>query len=118
MKTKVLCLLVAMSLSGCLSLHGGVFTDSVAISGPNFSFVKSRVSGTATSTYFLGIGGLGTHGLVAEARRDLARLHPLGSGQAYANVSTDFDKTMILGVFVTHTCIITADIVQFLRPAT
>lgn len=111
---SVLTILLATFFSSCISTHVGNMSGSAALSEPNFSYEQQDISGEATSSYFLGIlGGFG-QSLVAEAKKDMLKKHPLQRNQALANVSVSYKTTYFLGyIVVTVKCIVTADIVEF-----
>ena len=54
MKNKLLPLMaIVLVLTGCMSLHTGIPTNSVQLNQGNFKYVKQNVSGYSTATYFL-----------------------------------------------------------------
>jgi hypothetical protein len=94
-------------------VHNGLLLSGGAtLQTNNFSYVASDVQGTASTRYVFGIGGLGKSALVAEAKKDLSKNHPLKSGQAYTNFIIDF-RGSYLPIVTGKRCTITADIVEF-----
>ncbi len=110
-------LLFLIMLNSCVTIHTGIPTTSGVLSGPNFKYVKTNVSGLSTSFYILGIGGNMHSGMIAEAKEDLMIKYPLGNNQALVNVIVDFKVSHIPGDFLIkeYTCLYTADIVEFIE---
>ena len=110
-------LLFLIMLNSCVTIHTGIPTTSGVLSGPNFKYVKTNVSGLSTSLYVLGIGGNMHSGMIAEAKEDLMIKYPLGNNQALVNVIVDFKVSHIPGDFLIkeYTCLYTADIVEFIE---
>ncbi len=88
-------------------------TGNASLSHPNFEYV-STVFGSSGTTKILGIGGLGSEGLIAEARENLMRNAGLRDGEALANVSVDVVRGYYLLV-LTEKVLITAHKVRFLN---
>lgn len=103
-------LAVLVLFSGC-AIHGGIMSDSVALSENNFKMMR-YVEGSSKTTKVFGIGGLAKNALVAEAKKNLMQNYPLQEGQALANVTVDF-KTSIVFFVVTTRATVTADVVEF-----
>lgn len=104
--------IISILLSSC-ALHNGYMLNSTSLSSANFSYVKENISGSATAYSFLGLGGgLFKESLVNDAKQKMISSHPLKDNQALANITINF-KTVISGVFMSKTCTITADVVQF-----
>ena len=101
----------ALSIQSC-AVHSGLITGGANLQTNNFSYVASNVQGTAKTKYIFGIGGLAKSALVAEAKKDLVKNHPLKSGQAYTNFILDF-RGLYLPIVTGKRCTITADIVEF-----
>lgn len=103
--------------NSCVTIHTGIPTTSGVLSGPNFKYVKTNVSGVSTSLYVLGIGGNLHSGMIAEAKEDLMTKYPLGNNQALVNVIVDFKVSHVPGDFLIkeYTCVYTADIVEFIE---
>ena len=113
MKKLLFLFISSIFLSSCISLHSGFPTSSVALSLPNFTYIKTNVLGQSSVTYFLGMGGY-NGALVNTAMIDLKKKHKLKDHQAYANLTVNFKKSIMLGgLFITSTCEINADIVEF-----
>ncbi|MBF9239269.1 hypothetical protein I2I05_17895 [Hymenobacter sp. BT683] len=102
---------IALSTQSC-AVHSGLITGGANLQTNNFSYVASNVQGTAKTKYIFGIGGLSKSALVAEAKKDLTKNHPLKSGQAYANFILDF-RGSYLPIVTGNRCTLTADIVEF-----
>jgi len=115
MKNKLLPLMaIVLVLTGCMSLHTGIPTNSVQLNQGNFKYVKQNVSGYSTATYFLGIGGNRRFAMIAEAKADLLEQFPLQKNQAFANVTVDFKTKSILGMLLNLVyCTYSADIIEF-----
>lgn len=97
-------------ISSC-AFHSGVMTGNAALSDANF-FTVGYAMGTSEITKVLGMGGVATDALVLEAKRNLYKNHPLTKGQALANVSVDFKRTIF--PFVSKLkVLISADIIDF-----
>jgi hypothetical protein len=112
---KVLGLLsVVVMMSSCVAFHGGSIQNSASLSQGNFDYVKKGVTGSATATYILGIGGNAKSKLADEARQDMLSKNPLNSNQALVNITQDVKNSFVLGLFYhTMTYSITADVVEF-----
>jgi len=102
---------VALTAQSC-AVHNGLITGGASLQTNNFSYVASNVQGVAKTKHIFGIGGLAKSALVAEAKKDLTKTHPLKSGQAYTNFILDFRSSFVLFVLGTR-CTVTADIVEF-----
>lgn len=101
-------------LSGCIATHYGNMAGSAALSSPNFVYTSRNLIGEAEATYVFGIGGVARHSLVAEAKKDMLKNHPLKANQALANLSVSHKTTGFLGIIVvTVRCTVSADIVEF-----
>ena len=117
--------LCSVLLSGCvasITTHQFMWQGSDALlSQRDFDYVKTGVTGKAYTEYEVyRSGGFVKDGLVADAKEDLRRQHPLGRNEAYANVSIDVLNTrtghMTNQGLVEHkirlTVVISADIVR------
>jgi hypothetical protein len=104
-------LAIFLLLTSSCATHLGMMTGSASLSSNNFKMIKIA-TGTASTTKFLGIGGLGKDALVSDAKKNLMQNNPLKEGQALANVTVDF-KTSFIILVVTEKCTVTADIVEF-----
>ena len=96
MKNLCLLLFTSIMISSCATLHSGYLTGVAPPIENNFKYV-GNVIGKAQATYFLGIGGLLTEGLVREAKNNLIANHPVNNGQILVNFTIDHKKTCILG---------------------
>lgn len=86
--------------------------NSVSLSEANFDYVYPSVSGTASTLYVLGMGGLSKTAIVEHAKQDLLRQRPLKSNEGLANITVNWKNTFYLIVSTTE-CTVTADIVRF-----
>ena len=102
---------IALGTQSC-AVYSGSITGGANLQTNNFTYVASDVQGTAKTTYILGIGGLAKSALVAEAKKDLSKNHPLKAGQAYTNFILDF-RNSALPIVTGYKCTVTADIVEF-----
>jgi len=102
---------VSFLLTSC-AFHQGIMENSASLGSANFSYIKQTVQGDASATYILGIGGLGKHTLVDEAKQRMVASSPLKNNQALANITVNFKTTYAI-VFVKVKCTVTADIVEF-----
>lgn len=108
-------LVIAISfflLTSC-AFHSGYVLNSASLSSANFKYVKQNVKGTSTASYILGFGGLAKETLVAEAKQKMVATSPLRANQALANISVNFKASYIYVFYITTTCTVTADIVEF-----
>lgn len=93
-KITIIAILGAMFLTSCAA-HNGLTSNSnnhsteVVLSKKNFKVLKS-VSGDASVTYVLGIGGLSKKALIAEARVKMLKQAELeGSAKAIINETVE-----------------------------
>lgn len=115
-------------LSGCTystTSHSFKFYGSTQESfGRDFFYVQYGVTGAATAAYTARGGGHVRDGLIADAKRNLIKAHPLGPNQSYVNMSIDVSKTEIGSIVqedrvvarVELTATISADVIQFGQP--
>lgn len=108
-------LVVSIFITGCAASHSGMLLNqtSVQLSQNNFSYVATNQSGESTVTYIFGIGGMAKKALLYEAVKDLRDKRKLEDGQAWVNQTENFKTTIKLGIVVTTTCTVTADVIQF-----
>ncbi|NEN25017.1 hypothetical protein G3O08_16065 [Cryomorpha ignava] len=97
-------------LSSC-AFHGGMMTGNASLSGGDFEIISIE-SGMAKTTHIFGIGGLDHQALVFEAKKNLYKSCPLKKGQALANVTVDFKRSLLIVVATTRVTV-TADLVQY-----
>lgn len=109
---KIIAVTLFIVFQSCTAIHGGYMTNSASLSTNNFQYVKYDAQGTATVTYFLGIGGNLKMALVNEAKKNLLENNPLSPNQTLVNTTVNW-KTTIIGVHVTTRCTVAADIVEF-----
>lgn len=115
-------------LSGCTystTSHSFKFYGSTQESfGRDFFYVQYGVTGAATAAYTSRGGGHVRDGLIADAKRNLIKAHPLGPNQSYVNMSIDVSKTELGSIVqedrvvarVELTATISADVIQFGQP--
>lgn len=115
-------------LSGCTystTSHSFKFYGSTQESfGRDFFYVQYGVTGAATAAYTTRGGGHVRDGLIADAKRNLIKAHPLGPNQSYVNMSIDVSKTELGSIIqedrivtrVELTATISADVIQFGQP--
>ena len=118
-KIKLLSIVViVLFLSSCAIPKGGFITSTTSLSSNNFKTVQ-HLEGHSQAIFIVGFGGaLGQKGLVANAKENLLKSNPDGrlkDGQALANVTIDFKTTYITFVYVTYSCTMTADVVEFTK---
>ena len=108
-------LAVSIYVTGCVASHSGVLLNqtTVQLSQNNFSYVATNQIGEATVTYIFGIGGMARKSLIYDAVKDLRTKRKLEDGQAWVNQTENFKTTIKLGIIVTTTCTVTADVIQF-----
>ena len=87
-------------------------TEGVALSQGNFSYVRS-VKAKATATYIFGIGGLSKTAKASYAIEKLKAENPLLANQAFTNFNVSVQRNCYVGIVMTSTTIVSADIVQF-----
>ena len=100
-------------LTSCMAIHSGYMTNSTALSQANFEYVSNNIQGSESVTYILGIGGMAKETLVDNAKKNMLQRNPLKANQALANLTLNIITTNQLGIIVTVTCTVTADIVEF-----
>ena len=105
--------LLIVCLASCAAVHSGYMNNSASLSQPNFTYVQRNVQGSSTATYFLGIGGLGKETLVNSAKMNMMDVALLKDNQALVNTTVNFKNSVYLGLLVTVTCTVTADVVEF-----
>ena len=99
-----------VSLSSC-GTHTGTMYNSTSLSQPNFKYVQKNIKGSATSVYFLGIGGF-SESIAAEAKQNMLSKVDLKPNQALANLTVNWKSGFYILLF-NKTCTVTADIVEF-----
>ena len=106
---------VAISFTGCLATHSGMLLNqtNVQLTQNNFSYVAQNQTGDASITYFLGFGGMSKKSLLFEAVEELKASRKLEAGQAWVNQTVTYKTAYQLGIIVTTTCVVTADVIQF-----
>ena len=124
--SATIALLLAIFLGSCTSFsktsHLFEFYGSTQESyGRDFFYVQYGVTGAATATYTSRGGGYVREGLIADAKKNLIKAHPLGPNQSYVNMSIDISKTesgpdsdTVSRIELTAT--ISADVIQFGQP--
>ncbi|HQB69584.1 MAG TPA: hypothetical protein P5564_04560 [Paludibacteraceae bacterium] len=108
-------------LTGCaganLSQHinNDVTQTSVVLSQDNYRII-GEVSGEATSTYILGIGGLSKKALTNNSRADMYAKAKLKDGQAIINVSTTVSVKVIAGpIYMKYIATTTGYVIEFTK---
>jgi hypothetical protein len=102
-------------LSGCISLSKGeIIQSNISNNKENFKIVKN-ISGTATATYILGIGGNLKNGLINDAKKNMYSSYVIKPNQNITNITTDIKKTyfFIPIIYMTETAIVSADVIEF-----
>ena len=124
--SATIALLLAIFLGSCTSFsktsHLFEFYGSTQESfGRDFFYVQYGVTGAATATYTSRGGGYVREGLIADAKKNLIKAHPLGPNQSYVNMSIDISRTesgpdseTVSRIELTAT--ISADVIQFGEP--
>ena len=122
-KAVVVGFFVGILLTGCsTTTHMFEFYGETHESdGRDFYYVDYSVTGSATAVYTWVGGGDIRDGLIADAKRNLMRSHPLGPNQSYVNMSIDISKTAYTAFFVFNgrielTATVSADVIQFGQP--
>jgi hypothetical protein len=96
-----------------MAFNSGGLNESAMLTKNNFKILGS-VKSESKTVIVLGFGGLRTKALISETKRKLYKSYSLKQGQAFANMSLDFNKKFWL-FGLTTTCTIDADVVQFLE---
>lgn len=100
-----------LSVSSC-AIHSGYMNNSASLSQANFNYIKTSISGTASTIQVLGIGGLQRYAIVEEAKKDMLKNNPLKPNQALANITVNWKSNILLVVMINE-CTVTADVVEF-----
>jgi hypothetical protein len=104
-----------LSFNSCLSINNGtILQNTQSSSKDNFTIVKT-ISGEATATYVLGIGGNNRNGLTKEAKEKMYSNHKLSSNQNITNITLDVQKQyfIIPILFNNETVIVSADVIEY-----
>ena len=108
-------------LTGCAGLNQAHYVNndvtqtSVVLSQNNYRIV-GETSGTSTSTYILGIGGLSKTALTSNSRADMYANARLKDGQAIINVSTTVSYKVIAGpIYMQRIATTTGYIIEFVK---
>lgn len=108
-------------LTGCAGtnqsqhVNNDVTQTSVVLSQNNYRIV-GETSGTSTSTYILGIGGLSKTALTSNSRADMYANARLKDGQAIINVSTTVSYKVIAGpIYMQRIATTTGYIIEFVK---
>lgn len=104
-------MLGAISLTSC-ALHSGYMNNSAALNQANFDYVERGLTGSASTTKVIGIGGLGKSAIVDEAKRDMLKNNSLKANQALANVTVNWKRSFLILV-EKNKCTVTADVIEF-----
>lgn len=108
---------IIFSLSSCIG-HSGLTRNlnshetNVVLSRPNYKVIK-YVQGESVAKYFLGIGGYGNKGMIAQARQNMLRNAGLiGKSRAVINETVEI-RTKQLLLYTEFRYIVSAYIVEF-----
>lgn len=106
-------ILLVISILGSCTIQKGVYTSNAEISKGNFKYVDIA-EGESKATYFLGIGGYRSDGLVREAKKSMYQNANLQPNQIIANVTVDFKTSYyFLFIWIKRKAFITGDIIEF-----
>jgi hypothetical protein len=108
MKGRILIISLVYVLYSC-GYHGGLMMSNAEFDED--SEIVNLAYGEARTIHVLGIGGLSTKTLVRDAKLDMYSVFPLKKGQAYSNLSVDFNSRFYLFWVVTYVTV-TADVVN------
>lgn len=126
--TSVISILFTLVFFGCTyskTTHQFSFYGSTQESyGRDFFYVAYGIKGSATATYYSRGGGHTKDGLIADAKSNLIKSHPLGPNQSYTNMSIDIQTTesgvtdgQVASISkISLTATISADIIEFGQP--
>lgn len=106
-------ILTLLLLGSCTATHFGFFSGSTDFN-PEHRYAGS-VSGVASTSYFLGLGGIGKQALAAEARANMLNKFPMRDGLRLTNFTTDIKTSYIL-CFIKRSLILTADMIDLTQP--
>jgi hypothetical protein len=112
---RLIILSITAIMANSCAFHSGMMTGNAEISS-NSEIIGFATGKSKTSLVF-GIGGLDSQTLVRDAKRDMYSKYPLKQGQAYANVTVDWQKAFYF-IVVVNTLTISADIVDLERKGT
>lgn len=105
-------IMLCFALFSSCAIHSGYLNNSASLSQGNFHYSKFSISGTASTTYVFGIGGLRKRAIVEEAKRDMLEKNPLKSNQVLANTTVNWKFAYFL-IISKLTCTVTGDVVEF-----
>lgn len=114
MKHNLFIVMILFSASACTIHNGSVGGGSGVITNDQYSGIRFGI-GSASTTQFLGIGGVDKEGLVLEAKRNLilnARLKP---GEVIGQTTVDLKRTIVFPI-ITRKLTISAEIIDFTPP--
>lgn len=110
--------IMAIIMTGCgvnasrISNSNSISTN-VELNKANF-IVLERVSGEASSTYIMGIGGFSNQALIDMAKSNMMDEASLeGSSKAIINVTTDIHRTMVYPFYFKKKVIVSAYVIEF-----
>ena len=109
-KKLMLPALSAVLLSSC-AIHSGLMQSSASLSNGNFKYVD-KISGSATATYWISIGGLDRSAIVEDSKADMLKKQPLQDNQALTNLTANFKHSYII-IYEQTLCTVSADVVEF-----
>jgi hypothetical protein len=104
-----------LGFQSCVSINNGtILQNTQSSTKENFTIVKT-ISGEATATYILGIGGNNRNGLTKEAKEKMYSNHKLSSNQNITNITLDVRKQYFLIpiLYINETVIVSADVIEY-----
>jgi hypothetical protein len=104
-----------LGFQSCVSINNGtILQNSQSSTKENFTIVKT-ISGEATATYILGIGGNNRNGLTKEAKEKMYSNHKLSSNQNITNITLDVRKQYFIFpiLYNNETVIVSADVIEY-----
>ncbi len=109
--------LAVLSVSGCGVSNGLTFNQNqlqtnVVLSQNNFIVVKN-VSGEASATYILGIGGYKAAETKASAMNQMIQNANLSGSQAIVNASVSMHEKTVLGIYTKVIAYATGTVIEF-----
>ena len=109
--------LAVLSVSGCGVSNGLTFNQNqlqtnVVLSQNNFIVVKN-VSGEASATYIIGIGGYKAAETKASAMNQMIQNANLSGSQAIVNASVSMHEKTDLGIYTKVTAYATGTVIEF-----
>jgi|GEM_PF-1833260 len=106
---KIYLILLFISLSSCTAFYHGTLSESSSTE-EDYSIVNFA-RGYAKISRFWGIGGFNRDALIADAKKNLLKTHPLKKGQRFANFILDIKNAFYFPGIHTTTVVVTAEII-------